>query len=38
MVYFHTKTPNLGKNLVGLGMENVAIFYDHLEYFYCHLV
>jgi hypothetical protein len=33
MVYFQTKNPNLGKNLEGLGMENVVIFYDHLEYF-----
>jgi hypothetical protein len=32
-VYFQTKNPNLGKNLVGLGMENAAILYDHLEYF-----
>jgi hypothetical protein len=26
MVYFQTKNPNLGKNLEGLGMENVVIF------------
>jgi hypothetical protein len=30
MVYFQTKNPNFGKNLEGLGMENVVTFYDHL--------
>jgi hypothetical protein len=29
MVCFQTKNPNLE----GLGMENIVIFYDHLEYF-----
>jgi hypothetical protein len=33
MVCFQTKNPNFGKNLEGLGMENVVLFYDHLEYF-----
>jgi hypothetical protein len=31
--YFQTENPNLGKFLEGLGMENVGMFYDHLEYF-----
>jgi hypothetical protein len=33
MAYFQTKNPHLGKFWEGLGMENVGIFYDHLEYF-----
>jgi hypothetical protein len=33
MVQFHTQNPNFGKILEGLGMENVCIFYGHLEYF-----
>jgi hypothetical protein len=33
MVYFETKYTNLIKILENLGMENVGIFYDHLEYF-----
>jgi hypothetical protein len=33
MVCFQTKNPNLGKNCQGLGLENVKIFYGHLEYF-----
>jgi hypothetical protein len=34
MVYFKTKNPNLGKFWMALHrMENVCIFYDHLEYF-----
>jgi hypothetical protein len=31
--YFQTKYPNLVIILEYLGMENVDIFYDHLEYF-----
>jgi hypothetical protein len=31
MVCFQFKNPNFGKE--GLGMENLVIFYDHLEYF-----
>jgi hypothetical protein len=33
MVYFQTKNPNLGNLWGGLGIENVGLFYDHLEYF-----
>jgi hypothetical protein len=33
MVYFQTESPTWGKNLEGLGMENVVIFYDHWDYF-----
>jgi hypothetical protein len=33
MVCFQTKNHNFGKNLEGLGMKNVVLFYDHLEYF-----
>jgi hypothetical protein len=34
MVCFQTKTPNLGKfYLEGLRLDNVYIFYGHLEYF-----
>jgi hypothetical protein len=32
MVYFHTKNPILDIVWMGCGMENVGIFYDHLEY------
>jgi hypothetical protein len=32
MDYFQTENPNLGTLLEGFGMENVFIFYDHLEY------
>jgi hypothetical protein len=35
--FIQTKNPNLGKFLRA-GMENVGIFYDHLEYIYGHLV
>jgi hypothetical protein len=30
---FSNQKSQFGKNLNGLGMENVRIFYDHLEYF-----
>jgi hypothetical protein len=34
MVYFQTKNPNVGTYILeGLGMENVVIFFAHLEYF-----
>jgi hypothetical protein len=33
MVYFQTKNPNLGENFQGLRLENVDIFYGHLEDF-----
>jgi hypothetical protein len=34
MVYFQTKNPNVGKFWSVLGrLENVGIFYGHLEYF-----
>jgi hypothetical protein len=33
MVYFLTKNTNFGKNLEGLGLENVFVSYGHLEYF-----
>jgi hypothetical protein len=33
MVCFPTKNPDLGKNRHGLRLENVDIFYGHLEYF-----
>jgi hypothetical protein len=33
MVYFQTKNPDLGIFLVCLRLENVVIFYVHLEYF-----
>jgi hypothetical protein len=34
MVYFQTKNPNLGKFWRALHrLENVDIFYGHLEYF-----
>jgi hypothetical protein len=29
---FSNKNPNLGKFFEGLGLENVDIFYGHLEY------
>jgi hypothetical protein len=32
MVYFQTKSPNLGKFLEGLGMEKVGVFNGHLKY------
>jgi hypothetical protein len=32
MTYFHIKTPNLGIFWKALEVENVGIFYDHLEY------
>jgi hypothetical protein len=33
MVYFHTKYPKLIKYILeSLGMENVGMFYGHLEY------
>jgi hypothetical protein len=32
IVCFQTKNPNFFKNLQGLGIENIVIFYDHLEY------
>jgi hypothetical protein len=32
MVYFQTKNPNLGQFLRALSLENVGIFYGHLEY------
>jgi hypothetical protein len=31
--HFQTKTPNLGKILEGLAMEDIGIFYVHLVYF-----
>jgi hypothetical protein len=33
MVYLQTKSPNLGKFLEGVGMENVGLFYDLLVHF-----
>jgi hypothetical protein len=33
MVCFENKNINFGKNWEGLEVENVVIFYDHLEYF-----
>jgi hypothetical protein len=30
---FSNQKSRLGKNLEGLGIENVVTFYDHLEYF-----
>jgi hypothetical protein len=33
MVCFQTKKKNLGKFYEGLRLENVYIFYGHLEYF-----
>jgi hypothetical protein len=33
MVCFQTKYPNFGKIWEGLGMENIVVFYYHLEYF-----
>jgi hypothetical protein len=34
MVHFQTKNlPKFGKNLEGLSMKNVDIFYGHLVYF-----
>jgi hypothetical protein len=33
MVYFKTKNPNCGKMFEGHRLENVDIFYGHLEYF-----
>jgi hypothetical protein len=33
MVCFQTQNPIFGKNLVGLEIKNVVIFYDLLEYF-----
>jgi hypothetical protein len=33
MVYFNNKNSQFGYILEGLGMENVGIYYDHLEYF-----
>jgi hypothetical protein len=33
MLYFHTKNPNFGIYLVGLGIINSGIFYAYLEYF-----
>jgi hypothetical protein len=33
MVYFQTKKSQFGQILEGLTMENVGIFYGHLEYF-----
>jgi hypothetical protein len=33
MVYFHTKNPNLDNFFEGHRMENICIFYNHLEYF-----
>jgi hypothetical protein len=33
MVYIHTKYSQFGLILEGLGMENVEVFYGHLEYF-----
>jgi hypothetical protein len=30
---FKPKNPNLGYILENLGMEDVVLFYDHLEYF-----
>jgi hypothetical protein len=33
MVYFQTKSPNLGNFLGGFAMERVGIFYGHLVYF-----
>jgi hypothetical protein len=33
MVYFQTKKSHFWSILEGLGIENVGIFYDHLEYF-----
>jgi hypothetical protein len=33
MVCFQTKNPNLGKFWRALRLENVYIFYGHLEYF-----
>jgi hypothetical protein len=33
MVYFQAKNLTLGKFLEGIGVENVYIFYGHMEYF-----
>jgi hypothetical protein len=33
MVYFQTINSQFGEILEGLGLENVDIFYGHLEYF-----
>jgi hypothetical protein len=33
MVSYKTQNPNLGKFLEGPRLENVDIFYGHLEYF-----
>jgi hypothetical protein len=33
MVSFQTKNPNFGKISEGLKLENVDIYYGHLEYF-----
>jgi hypothetical protein len=30
---FSNQKSRFGKNFEGLGMENVGMFYDHLEYF-----
>jgi hypothetical protein len=34
MVYFQIKKSPFGKNLEGLGMENLGIFYGYLDYVY----
>jgi hypothetical protein len=33
VIYFQTKNSNLGKNMEGIRLEDVDIFYCHLEYF-----
>jgi hypothetical protein len=33
MVYFHTKNPNFGYTLAGLGMDNVVTFYGQSDNF-----
>jgi hypothetical protein len=33
MTYFQTKNPNLGGIFDGVSMEDVGIFYGHLDYF-----
>jgi hypothetical protein len=32
VVRFHTQNPNLGIFSEGIGMENVGMWYDHLNY------
>jgi ssDNA-specific exonuclease RecJ len=33
MIYFHTKNPDLGPFLEGIGMDSFGLFYGHLVYF-----